>query len=88
MTFIRFFLQLGISTTTENDDSKSVKLLTLLIYKAAKNNSFEFVDLIFSTSVGKVVFSHYKNNPTQPEDVARANGHKTLGNYFESANRR
>lgn len=86
--FYPLFLQLGMSTTTESDDLKSVKLLTLLIYIAAQNNSLEFVDLIFSTSVGKVVFTHYKHNPTLPEDVARVNGHPILGNYLENVNRR
>lgn len=86
--FHPLFLQLGKSSTTESDDSKSVKLLTLLIYIAAQNNSLQFVDFIFSTSVGKVVFTHYKHNPTLPEDVARAYGHPILGNYLENVNKR
>lgn len=86
--FHPLFLQLGKSSTTESDDSKSVKLLTLLIYIAAQNNSLQFVDFIFSTSVGKVVFTYYKHNPTLPEDVARANGHPILGNYLENVNKR
>ncbi|XP_022784497.1 uncharacterized protein LOC111325054 isoform X3 [Stylophora pistillata] len=77
----------GTSTKSDSDELKSVKLLTMLIYKAAQINSLEFVDVIFSTSVGKVVFSHYKNNPTLPEDVARANGHTILGNYLENVSK-
>ncbi|PFX12498.1 hypothetical protein AWC38_SpisGene23539 [Stylophora pistillata] len=75
-------------TKTDGDELKSVKLLTMLTYKAAQVNSLEFVDVIFSTSVGKVVFNQYRNNLTLPEDVARANGRSILGNYLENVNKR
>ena len=65
---------LGSSTINESSNSQSVELLTLLVYRAAQINSHEYLEVIFSTSAGTIVFNHYKNNTTLPEDVARASG--------------
>ena len=58
------------------------------MYKAAKINGREFLEMIFSTSAGIVVFNHYRNSATLPEDVARANGHTILWDYLENVNKR
>ncbi len=58
------------------------------MYKAAQVGGHEFVQMIFSTSAGSVVFSSYKNSATLPEDVARANGHTILADYLQDVNNR
>ena len=66
----------------------SVKLLHCLVYKAAEIDGQEFIQVIFSTSAGKVIFNSYKNNAVLPEDVARANGHTVLADYLQHVNNR
>ena len=56
------------------------------MYKAAQVGGHEFIQMIFSTSAGKVVFNSYKNSATLPEDVARANGHTILADYLQDVN--
>ena len=67
---------------------QSVKLLQFLVYTAAQIGGDKFIQMIFSTSAGKVVFTNYMNNATLPEDVARANGHKILAEYLQVVNDR
>lgn len=75
-------------SSSENKGAWSVKVLKVLVYKAAQIGGFEFVKTIFSTSAGKIVFSNYKDSATLPEDVARANGHATLADYLQDLNTR
>jgi len=58
------------------------------VCKAAEIDGWEFIQMIFSTSAGKVVFNSYRNSATLPEDVARANGHLALANYLQDVNSR
>lgn len=78
----------GSSNLNKRSDAQSIRVLTLLLYKAAELDGYEFLEMVFSTSAGKVVFKHYKNNSTLPEDVARANGHAILGDFLENVNKR
>lgn len=68
--------------------AKSVELLQLLVYKAAEIDGRKFIQVIFSTSAGKVVFKSYKSNAVLPEDVAMVNGHTTLADYLHDVNNR
>ena len=68
--------------------AQSVKLLQFLVYKAAQIGGDKFIQMIFNTSAGKVVFNNYKNSATLPEDVARANGHQILAEYLQDVNNR
>lgn len=81
-------VSLGSSSLSENTNAWSVKVLKDLVYKAAQVGGLEFIKTIFTTSAGKVVFSNYKDSPTLPEDVARANGHTTLADYLQDMNNR
>ena len=78
----------GSSNLNQSKCAWSVKLLQSLVYKAAEIDGQEFIQKIFSTSAGKVVFNSYRNSATLPEDVARANGHLTLANYLQNVNSR
>lgn len=72
----------------KKNDALPEEILTLLVYKAAEIEGREFLEMVFSTSVGRVLFNHYRNNLTLPEDVARANGHTILGDFLEDVNER
>ena len=68
--------------------AQSVRLLQFLVYKAAQVGGYKFIQTIFNTSAGKVVFDYYKKNAKLPEHVARANGHKILAEYLQDVNNR
>ncbi|XP_022778047.1 uncharacterized protein LOC111319567, partial [Stylophora pistillata] len=76
------------SNMNKRNDALPEEILTLLVYKAAEIEGREFLEMVFSTSVGRVLFNHYRNNLTLPEDVARANGHTILGDFLEDVNER
>ena len=76
----------GLSSLIQSRCAWSVKLLQSLVYKAAEVGGQEFIQMIFSTSAGKVVFDSYRNNATLPEDVARVNGHSALADYLRDVN--
>lgn len=84
--YLHFFQ--GLSNLNQSKCAWTVKLLQLLVYKAAEIDGQEFIEMIFSTSAGKVVFNSYRNSATLPEDVARANGHLALANYLQDVNSR
>ena len=54
-----------------------------MVYKAAQTNAQEFMEMVFSTSAGQVVFNSYKDRTPLPEDIARANGHDELAQYLQ-----
>ena len=55
-----------------------------MVYKAAQTNAQEFMEMVFSTSAGQVVFNSYKDRTPLPEDIARANGHDELAQYLQA----
>lgn len=63
-------------------------MLQLLVNTAAQTNAQQFIQMIFSTSAGRVVFNAYKDRPQLPEDVARANGHDDLVQYLQDVTTR
>lgn len=54
-----------------------------MVYKAAQTNAQEFMEMVFSTSAGQVVFNSYKDRTPLPEDIARANDHDELAQYLQ-----
>ena len=59
-----------------------------MVYKAAQTNAQEFLEMVFSTSAGQVVFNSYKDRTPLPEDIARANGHDELAQYLQDVHTR
>ena len=59
-----------------------------MFYIAAERGAQQFIEMIFSTSAGQVVFNSYKDRTPLPEDVARANGHEELAQYLQDVNTR
>ena len=90
ITFYLHFFE-GSSSLNQSKCAWSVKLLQFLVYKAAELGGIDgqkFIQMIFSTSAGTVVFNSYRNRATLPEDVAGTNGHLTLANYLQDVNSR
>ena len=71
-----------------NSGLPSVQGLQLLVYTAAETGAQQFIELIFNSSAGRVVFNAYRNTSPLPEAVARANGHEDTAQYLESITKR
>ena len=82
------FFSAGISNVNERSYALLEKILTLLVYKAAEINGREFLEMVFNTSAGRVVFNYYRKSSILPGDVAKANGHTILGDFLEDVNGR
>ena len=59
-----------------------------MVYTAAQTNAQRFIEMVFSTSAGQVVFNYYKDRTPLPEDVARANGYNELAQYLQDVHTR
>ena len=79
ISVVRHLLDSSIQTKQQ----QSVKVLQLLVYTAAQTGAREFIEMVFSTSAGQIVFNSYKDRTPLPEDVAQANGHEELAQYLE-----
>lgn len=71
-----------LDSSFQSKQQQSLKFLQLLVYTAAKTDARQFIEMIFSTSAGQIVFNSYKDRTPLPEDVARANGHEELAQYL------
>ncbi|XP_068685853.1 uncharacterized protein [Montipora foliosa] len=69
--------------SNQTKQQHSLQVLQLLVYTAAQTGEKQFIEIIFSTSAGQIVFDSYKDRAQLPEDVARANGHDDLANYLQ-----
>lgn len=63
-------------------------MLSLLVYVAAEIGAQEFLEIIFASSAGTVVFNYYKENLTLPEIIARDHGKEETANYLEDVTKR
>ena len=54
-----------------------------MVYTAAQSGGQQFIEIVFGTSAGQLVFNSYKDKKPLPEDFARANGHEELAEYFK-----
>ena len=69
-------------------NAQQVQLLRLLIYTAAREGAQQFIEMILSTSAGRLVFNAYKDSQPLPEVVARDHGHNETACYLEGVTRR
>ncbi|XP_022785265.1 uncharacterized protein LOC111325674 [Stylophora pistillata] len=65
-----------------------VQLLCLLVFTAAKEGAQQFVEMIFSSSAGRIVFDAYNGSSPLPEEVALEHGNKETARYFEKTTKR
>ena len=75
-------------SSVETKQKRSVELLQVMVYTAAQTNAQRFIEMVFSTSAGQIVFNYYKDRAPLPEDVARANGYDQLAQYFQDLHTR
>ena len=69
-------------------NAQQVQLLRLLIYTAAREGAQQFIEMILSTSAGRLVFNAYKDSQPLPEVVARDHGQNETACYLEGVTRR
>ncbi|XP_068676592.1 uncharacterized protein [Montipora foliosa] len=70
-------------SSLQSKQQHSLQFLQFLIYTASQTGAKKFIEIIFSTSAGQIVFDSYKDRTCLPEDVARASGHDELANYLQ-----
>ena len=80
---IRVTFHLSFLGTTQ-----PVELLRFLVYTAAKLGSQEFLEAIFNSSAGRVVFEAYKASSKLPEVIAKEFGHEETAHYLEDITKR
>ena len=80
VTIILIFFFLG--------NAQQVQLLCLLVFTAAREGAQQFIEIIFSSSAGRLVFDAYKNSQPLPEVVAKDHGHKKTACYLEGVTKR
>lgn len=69
-------------------NAQQVQFLRLLIYSAAREGAQQFLEMIFSTSAGRLVFDAYKDSRPLPEVVARDHGHNETACYLKGVTKR
>ena len=69
-------------------NAQQVQLLCLLVFTAAREGAQQFIEIIFSSSAGRLVFDAYKNSQPLPEVVAKDHGHKKTACYLEGVTKR
>ena len=77
-----------LGSSIQAKQGQSVELLQLLVHTAAETGAQRFIEMVFSTSAGQVVFCSYKDRNPLPEDVARAIGHRELAQYLQDVHTR
>ena len=63
-------------------------MLSLLVYAAAESGAQQFIEMIFTSSAGRVVFDAYKGNASLPADIAKDHGNEKTANYLEEVTKR
>ena len=63
-------------------------MLSLLVYAAAEIGAQQFIEMIFTSSAGRVVFDDYRDNLALPEVIAKDNGNEETANYLEDITKR
>ena len=77
-----------LGSSIQEKQEQSVELLQLMVYTAAETGAQRFIEMVFSTSAGRVVLYSYKGRNPLPEDVARSNGHEELAQYLQDVHTR
>ena len=59
-----------------------------MVYKAAETGVQQLLEILFTSSAGKIVFDAYKDSLPLPEVVARNHGHEETARYLEDVTAR
>ena len=63
-------------------------MLCVLVYAAAEIGGQQFIEMIFNSSAGRVVYDLYKDRSALPEAIARECGHEKIAIYLEEITKR
>ena len=58
-------------------------MLCVLVYAAAEIGVQQFIEMIFNSSAGRVVYNRYKDSSVFPEAIAREYGHEKTATFLE-----
>ena len=72
----------------QGGQQQQVAVLCRLLYTAARIGGEQFIQMLLSTSAGRIVFEEYRNKSPLPEDIAEANGHEEIAKYFRGVTER
>ena len=70
------------------DFSNPVHVLRLLVYAAAESGAQQFIEMIFNSSAGRIVFDAYKDRPLLPEVIAKSHGNEETAYYLKEISKR
>lgn len=68
--------------------TEPVEMLSLVVYAAAESGAQQFIEMIFTSPAGRVVFDVYKKKPVLPEVIAKDHGNKETAKYLEGITKR
>ena len=63
--------------------TEPVQMLCVLVYAAAEIGVQQFIEMIFNSSAGRVVYNRYKDSSVFPEAIAREYGHEKTATFLE-----
>jgi len=63
-------------------------MLSLLVCAAAERGAQQFLDMIFTSSAGRIIFEAYKDGLTLPEVIAKDHGNELTVHYLQSVTNR
>ena len=63
--------------------TEPLQMLCALVYAAAEIGSQQFIEMIFNSSAGRVVYDRYKDSSALPEAIAREYGHEKTATFLE-----
>ena len=73
---------------SDGQQRQAMDILQCLVYTAAEIGAEEFIQMIFSTPAGRIVFEAYKKESSLPEDMAEANGHEDIATFLRAITKR
>lgn len=68
--------------------TEPMMLLRLLVYTAAKVGAQQFIEIVFNSSAGRIVFETYKDSSQLPEVIAKDHGNEETAHYLELITKR
>ena len=86
-----YFLELHIRITLHLPFlgiTDPMQLFRLLVYTAAEVGAQQFIEMIFNSSAGRIVFEAYKGSSQLPEVIARDHGNEETAQYLECITKR